>query len=274
MIKKNLGVFKLIINLCIFWFINYILNNDKKKGRLICKEKFQVIVDEVLRKYFFNNFQINGTIKKTPNKIDLIMTNHISTIDFLIIITILYKFNIPNYYFVFKESIVKIPVLGPLMSDDIRLTRSWDKDQELILNQLKNIDYGTLVIYPEGTRYDNRKHKDALKFCYENKLPLYNYTLAPKAKGTHSIFEILSKNNKLGKIYDMTLIIPKYINKNMYLSSIFGFKELGDIQVFVKEVKFTNDELNYEKFKKKLFNIWLSKNILFDLYLKKNKYLL
>jgi 1-acyl-sn-glycerol-3-phosphate acyltransferase len=269
MIKKNYGILKIVFYLCFYYTVSYVFKSDKYNGRLIVKEKWQRCVNDVLRKYFFNNINVTGEMKKSDdNKIDLLVANHISTIDFLIIIVILCQFNIPNYYFVFKDSLIKIPIFGSLISDDIRITRNWENDEGLISDQLKNIKNGTIIIYPEGTRYDNKKHKQSMEYCIQNKLPIYNYTLAPKAKGLHCMFSILSNSNRLGKIYDLTLIMPKYINKTMYLTKLLGASEIGDLEVYIRELLFNKYDLNYESFKKTLYKHWLSKNILIDLYLK------
>ena len=269
MIKKNYGILKIVFYLCFYYTVSYVFKSDKYNARLLVKEKWQHCVSNVLRKYFFNNVKVTGDMKKSDNnKIDLLVANHISTFDFLIIIVILCQFNISNYYFVFKDSIIKIPIVGSLLSDDIRLTRNWENYQGLIIDQLKNIKNGTIIIYPEGTRYDNKKHKKSMEFCVQNKLPIYNYTLAPKAKGLHCMFSILLNSSRLGNMYDLTLIMPKYINKTMYLSNLLGSSEIGDLEVYIRKLSFNKHDLNYENFKKTLYKHWLYKNMIFDLYYK------
>ena len=230
--------------------------------RLLAKEKWQKKVNDVINNYFFNKVNIKGSMSQT-DKINLILSNHISVLDFLIIISALNHFGISEYYFVFKESILKIPIFGGILQDDIRISRNWETDQDLIINQVNNINHGTIIIFPEGTRFSLSKHKKSLKFCYDNKIPFYNYTLAPKAKGLHCLVNILKENNKLGHIYDFTIVMPKFINKDIKISDLLGSEKFGDLYLKINEIEFNNCS-DYNEFKKQLFSIWLYKNIFFD----------
>lgn len=265
MLKKQIAIFNMIFYVFIIWIFYYRFNKDKKGGRLLAKGRWQEVASSNI-KNIFNEFNINGNIKKT-NKINLIISNHISEIDILIIVVVLNHFNIKDWYFVFKDSLLKIPIFGSLCYDDIRLTRNWEKDQELLEMQLKNIKKGTIIIYPEGTRYTNKKHKNTLDFCYQNKLPIYNYTLAPKTRGFHSMYKILKENNTLGNIYDLTLIMPKFINRNI---NPLNFESFGSVHIFIEELQLDNNDLNYENLKRKLYLLWLNKNIIFDKFTKKH----
>jgi len=259
MLKKQIAIFNIISYILIIWVFYYRFNKDKSGGILLAKRRWQDIISNNI-KNIFDKFIINGDIKKN-NKVNLLISNHISGIDIIIIIAILNHFNIRDWYFVLKDSLVKIPIFGSLLQDDIKLTRNWEQDQKLLETQLKRINKGTIIIYPEGTRYTNEKHKKTLDFCYQNKLPIYNYTLAPKARGFHSMYKILKENNTLGNIYDLTLIMPKFINRNI---NPFNFESFGNIHIFIEEMKLDNSDLNYENLKRRLYLLWLKKNILFD----------
>jgi len=150
------------------------------------------------------------------------------------------------------------------LKEDISINRNWDQDKENIKEQLKKINNGYIIIYPEGTRYSKKKHKESLNFSYINKLPFFNYTLTPKVRGTHLIFSSLLEQNKLGDVYDMTIIFPKYINKELYLKKIINDSNLGDLFIFFKKIHFNKKEIDYELFKKKIFTIWFDKNIIID----------
>ena len=80
------------------------------------------------------------------------------------------------------------------------------------------------------------------------------------------MYKILKENNTLGNIYNLTLAVPKFINRNM---SFFDFETFGDIYVYIEKVYFNENDLNYENFKNKLFFIWLNKNLLIDKLTKK-----
>ena len=262
--KKIYGIFSIVLNLCFYWCSVYIFSNDKSKARLEVKSRWQNKVSRIIRRYFFNKIEINGIIEENNRSIDVIIANHISTIDFIIIITILHNFRISDYYFVLKDSLVKIPVFGDLIGDDIHLTRNWENDKELIIKQIKKINSGKILIYPEGTRYDRKKHRKSKQFCVENKLPIYNYTLAPRVKGLHSIISLLKSENRLGKLYDLTLILPKFINKDLYGKRLISSEDMGKMYVNIREIYIIDENLDYEEFKKQIYYIWLEKNIIID----------
>lgn len=269
MIKKSYGIFSIVLNLCFYWCSIYLFSKDKTKARLEVKSRWQNKVNSIIQNYFIDNIIINEHIKsENTNNIDVIISNHISTIDFIIIITVLHNMNIKDYYFVMKSSLVKVPVLGDLIGDDIHLTRNWNLDKDLIIDQIKKIKYGKIFIYPEGTRYDKKKHRESKRFCFENKLPIYNYTLAPRVKGLHSIISLLKSENRFGNLYDLTLILPRFINKGLYTRKLLSTKEIGDLHVIIKKVEINNDDLDYDIFKNKLYMIWLNKNIIMDKYKK------
>ena len=269
MIKKFYAVLVIVFNLFYLLIPCYYLAKDKKKGILSMKNKVQIATDNVISNYLFNKINIEGVMKKSePNKINLLIANHISIIDFMLIVNILYKNGINDYYFVFKDSILKIPMIGSGIKFDIHLSRNWETDQHLIKDQLKTIESGTILIYPEGTRYTNKKHKDSINFCIENKLPIYNYTLTPRAKGLHYFYKILQEEKRLDSIYDITLIVPKYIKKELGLKQILLDYNLGYLDVIISKLNFTKEDLDYEKFKKKLYYYWLIKNVQFENKLK------
>ena len=252
------------------WLLNIAFSKDKKRGRQSVKKFIGKKVNDIVDNYYVNKMNISGSINKTEkNKIDILFSNHNSTIDFLILTSLIYKFNIPNYYFIFKESIGRIPIIGSCMMDDIKLKRNWDEDKDSILDQLKNIESGIIIIYPEGTRYSKKKHKESRKFCMKNKLPLFNYTLAPRIKGSHLIINALKETNKLGNIYDVTLTFNNFIKQELYLTKIFRLNTLGPLTVNIKKINFTDSDLEYDKFKYKMFELWLAKNNFIDKIYKK-----
>ena len=82
------------------------------------------------------------------------------------------------------------------------------------------------------------------------------------------MINLLNDQNKLGNIYDLTIILPKFINKDFYLKKLFNSEKLGDMYVKIREIQFIKNISNYEEFKDKLFLIWLEKNFIIDKYLR------
>jgi 1-acyl-sn-glycerol-3-phosphate acyltransferase len=265
MVKKIFGMIQFLIAVIYTWLLNVAFVKDKKNGRISIKKFMAKKVNDIVDNYYVNKMNLTGKMDKPEkNKIDILFSNHNSTIDFLILTSLIYKFDIPNYYFIFKESIGRIPIIGSCMIDDIKLKRNWDEDKDSILDQLNNIESGIIIIYPEGTRYDKKKHKESRKFCKKNKLPIFNYTLAPRVKGSHLIINALKETNRLGNIYDITLTFDNFIKQELYLTKIFRLNDLGPLTVNIKKINFNKNDLDYEKFKEKMFKLWLVKNNFID----------
>ncbi|KNC70418.1 hypothetical protein SARC_17053, partial [Sphaeroforma arctica JP610] len=45
-----------------------------------------------------------------------------------------------------------------------------------------------IVLFPEGTRYTEKKHAESQKFCEEKGLPLFNHLLHPRPKVRTLVF--------------------------------------------------------------------------------------
>ena len=112
MLKKQIAIFNIISYILIIWVFYYRFNKDKSGGILLAKRRWQDIISNNI-KNIFDKFIINGDIKKN-NKVNLLISNHISGIDIIIIIAILNHFNIRDWYFVLKDSLVKIPIFFSL----------------------------------------------------------------------------------------------------------------------------------------------------------------
>ena len=273
--KKFLGVLQYFISCTYFWLLYIRFSKNKKAGRLELKRNILIKIVYLVENYILdkNKIFIKGSMEKSEenNKIDILLANHNSTIDFMFIGYICKKNNINNIYFIIKDSITKIPVIGDCLRDDISLKRNWEEDKENLINQLNEIESGMIIIYPEGTRFDIDKYKKSKKFCYDNKLPILNYTLTPRVKGTHAICKTLFEKNRLGNIYDTTLYFKDHSKTNLYLSRIFTMSDLGELDINIKKFGFSEEDLDYEIFKNKMYDLWFKKNLYIDTLLPKKK---
>ena len=213
---------------------------------------------------------INNLINENINLIDIIICNHISAVDIPILITYLKQFNIDSYNFVLKNQIVYTPGLGLIMysNTDIKVNRNWNEDKKTIGKQLDKINNNkkqVIIIFPEGTRLNDKKLKVGQQFSINNKLPVFKNLLVPKLKGLQSIITNLKKTNKLGKIWDTTLIISKYTGKTVHLLDLFG-KSIDDIFMEWKQVQLPNNYTNNDIFKNWLFDLWIDKDKLIQNY--------
>ena len=238
--------------------------------KTIAQSFFTMILD----KGFKTNFKLGETgqdIKKLINentdKIDIIICNHTSTLDFLLIMSYLQEFDIQSYNFVFKNEITYTPGFGFVMyaSPDIKLNRNWEQDKETLGKQLDKLKPNgkkqVILIFPEGTRLTEKKLKEGQEYSKSNNLPVFENLMVPKSKGLWFIVNHLNQSNKLGRIWDTTLIFPNYIQKSINASDIFG-KSIGDVKTVWREIELDENFHQQEGFKNWLINLWITKDSL------------
>ena len=211
------------------------------------------------------------TINENPNLIDVLFCNHVSTLDFLFVVAYLQHFKIDSYNFVLKKQIIYYPCVGFVMyaDSDIKLNRNWNQDKTIINKQLDDIKLTNtkqiILIFPEGTRLTSEKLIAAQKFSKENNLPIFNNLQVPKTKGLWSIVSHLKKTNRLGKIWDITLVMPQYIRKSAYITDILG-KPIGSVYGIIRHVKLPDDVYDLDIFRKWLLEIWQEKDNFIQTY--------
>ena len=69
----------------------------------------------------------------------------------------------------------------------------------------------------------------------------------------------LNKTNRLGRVWDLTLAIPKFLGKSAYVNEVIG-KPIGPIYGMMRELKFDFDTQDLELFKSWLFKNWTTKD--------------
>jgi len=222
-----------------------------------------------LSTYIINNFDIDIYLSNNykninfnnDNLVNIIVCNHKSSIDFIILLTIFEILNIDQINFVVKKSINFIPGLGLIVysNTDIKLDRKWETDQINLDKQLDKINNGYIIIYPEGTRYNNEKFISGNKYSEDNNLPIYNNLLVPKSKGLNYIINYLKNNNKLGKIYDFTLIFPEFLNESIYITDLLK-KSIKSIYCNIRELQIDDLYLDQTSFKQYLLKEWKNKD--------------
>jgi 1-acyl-sn-glycerol-3-phosphate acyltransferase len=224
----------------------FLIINQEKMFVETLKKSFQVLTSFVLKYGFGINLKCNMNITQTKNKVDILIANHIATIDSFILLSMLEHMNISNFIMIGKKDLIYTPGVGLIFmfGDHIKLARNWEEDKNTIDKQLENIKEGIIVLFPEGTRYTEEKFKEGQEFSRKNNLPVYDNLLVPKSKGFQAIYNNLKNKNKLGNIYDSTIILE---NKNL-------------IDLFKKDstnVHLINRILNKEELENKDFKSWL-----------------
>ena len=248
-----------------------ILQNDFLKQ--IPKQILQTYLACALETFFDLTFYLDSKsevinkIHENPDKIDIIVSNHMSTIDFLLITCFLNCLNINSYDFVLREGLLDYPGFGLLIyaNKDIKVKRKWDEDKDIINKQVNNIkpnniNKTVIIIFSEGTRITSDKLEDGQQFSKDNNLPVYNNLMVPKTKGVWAIINNLSKRNILGRIWCSSLIMPEFLGKACYMEDLTSKGSIGNIFILMREMKLTNDFENHELFKKWFLNEWAIKD--------------
>ena len=245
-----------------------LLIQQENKINPIIKTVFQSLVVSVIKFGFLknNNIYITNELQQTKGKVDILMCNHIGSIDMLLIIAILKSFGINNWIAIAKSDLMYFAGFGLQFAsgDHIKLDRDWKEDQLSICNQLDKLTEGTLVIFPEGTRFEPEKLKEGQQYSKDNSYPIYNHTLVPKAKGLHAVINHLQKSNKLGSVTDMSIVLKNFFHEKAYMNDLFK-KDTGDIFVITRELKVQILE-DQTEFKNWLLNEWKKKDDLIDMH--------
>jgi len=217
---------------------------------------------------------IKEIINDNPDKIDILISNHLSTLDHFLLKFYFEYIGIESFNYSFaKSSFYYIPGIGLVCysGTDIKFCRNWEEDKNILAEQIDKIETGTkkqlITIFPEGSRLTPKKLKDGQNFSRLNNFPVYNNLLVPKSKGLWFIINHLNKTNRLGKVWDLTLAIPKFMKKSFYLDDIIG-KSIGPVYGMIKEIKIDFDTQNPELFKSWLLEKWKNKDELLKNYKK------
>ncbi len=209
----------------------------------------------------------NSSINISNNdKVDIVISNHINTLDFCIYLSLIREFDSREIYLIVKKELVLLPGLGSILTagNDIKLNRKLDEDQENIINSVKKIKNGIIIIMPEGTRFTEEKKIKSQQYSKENNLPVFNNTLYPKMKGLYIVCNALHNDNKLGNIIDMTCMVENFKNKTAYMNNLLN-KKLGNSFANITSYNVQSESLkDYELFKKWFLIQWERKDKLLD----------
>ena len=201
----------------------------------------------------------------------LILMNHHTELDWLYAWTMGDRMSVLGNCRAFaKDSLKYIPIVGWAwaLSDMIFLKRDWETDKLRMMDSInKLLDYPSptwILLFPEGTRFNEQKHLESVKFAEKSGLPVLRHHLTPRTKG----FSFIVKNvdrSKLKTIYDVTMC-PERDGYPFNLNSILtGNPTICNI--FIKRIPIENVSKDLDESAKWLQNHFKEKDDL------KNKYL-
>jgi len=275
----------------IFWILSYsysILTPSLLLGLTnnlnLVKQLSQTLISNILINGFNYDILINtkndiNLMNSNPDLIDILICNHVSSMDFLIILTFLQSININNFNFVLKKEIEYIPGFGLIMyaNSDIKLNRDWNLDKINLEKQVDNIINNNInkkqviLIFPEGTRLTTKKLLDGQQYSMKNNLNIFNNLLVPKSKGLWFLINALKNKNKLGNIWDITIAIPNILNKTSKSNGIIEGIKYKNIYLNITLINLLEEYKNQDKIKEWLLNLWINKDNYLDNY-KENVY--
>eukprot|EP00960_Hanusia_phi_P028364 747364-Hanusia_phi.AAC.3 len=146
----------------------------------------------------------------------LILCNHVSAVDVLVIFFVASKFGkTGNLRFFAKKELIFVPIFGlaAYFLNFVFLERNWIKDMTRIKKNLLRVVGSSkrrlfwLVIFPEGTRIDNTKLKKSQEFAISRNLQPLKHLLIPRVKGPSMSIDILKE--EIDAILDLTIAYDK-----------------------------------------------------------------
>ena len=258
---------------CMLIFFSYLCNKHRTHAKKL-REKGHFIFKLVTEKVFLVKtyttptsefLSVNNNRNGEKEKLNVILMNHISTVDFIILLDYLYDQNITNFHFVLKKEIKYIPGIGQLMAfgENIIVERNWQYDQKTITRELDKIpNGGVLILFPEGTRMSCQKLEQAQKYCFQNNLPIMDNMLVPKFHGAWSILNYLKAQYRLGNVYDFTVHADNFQDrdkKDMFLPDIL-MSGIGPVGFHIRKLDPKEIKTDYEEFKMWLLEKWREKD--------------
>mmetsp|Transcript_23479 Transcript_23479/g.44730 ORF Transcript_23479/g.44730 Transcript_23479/m.44730 type:complete len:376 (+) Transcript_23479:135-1262(+) len=189
---------------------------------------FSHIVTFVFGNYWFSTLfvleQLNGTKIRVHGEIPkmrdavLVVCNHKCDLDYCYLWSVLARVEGPRltglFKAVLKSAIKVVPVFswGMKACGFLYLSRSWDIDRSHIKRWAQAMSRDKipmwLVLYPEGTRYTDRRKASSDKYAKERSMPCYeSELLLPRTKGLVSL--VRSLDGYLDTVLDMTIAYVK-----------------------------------------------------------------
>ncbi|ESO02459.1 hypothetical protein HELRODRAFT_66433 [Helobdella robusta] len=155
-------------------------------------------------------------LKYIGNEHTIVIMNHKYDIDWLMSWILSERFKMLGGTKIYgKSSLRLVPLLGWawFFAESIFLKRNWEKDRQIIardLNYIKDFPdkyWFTLLLFCEGTRFTESKHKLSMEFAAKHNLPILKHHLSPRTKGfTLSMYGL---KEKVPAVLDLTIAFAK-----------------------------------------------------------------
>lgn len=188
-------------------FIGTVIRPFSKKYSILLGTVLCYLCWSILDLFF--RLTVNLKAPKIPKGNYFVISNHISSTDFMTINSI-NKHNFKDAKYIVKHTLWFVPILyqGFLLAKFLILKRNFESDRELIEKYLEvssalNLPMW-LVIFCEGHRYTSQLAAESAAFCQSRKIQPCKNVLFPRYKGFETIMRKLPQTH-IRKILDITI---------------------------------------------------------------------
>lgn len=157
-----------------------------------------------------------------------------------------------------------------LFTESIFIHRKWDTDKKLLVESLDKILDGypnghffNILMFCEGTRFTEKKHKESMIVAKEKGLHELKHHLLPRTKG----FSLLAKGapGRIGAIYDLNVGIEHTNGVKPDLVAIKNGLPLK-ASIYVRRIPFTDVPQDDEGSAKFLHKFYQEKDMIYDVF--------
>ncbi|XP_021534933.1 1-acyl-sn-glycerol-3-phosphate acyltransferase gamma isoform X3 [Neomonachus schauinslandi] len=180
-------------------------------------------------------FTDQATVDRFGKEHVVIILNHNFEIDFLCGWTMCERFGVLGSSKVLaKRELLYVPLIGWTwyFLEIVFCKRKWEEDQDTVIEGLKRLsdypEYMWFLLYCEGTRFTEKKHRVSMEVAISKGLPVLKYHLLPRTRGFTTAVQCL--RGTVAAVYDVTLNFRGNKNPSL-LGILYGKKYEADMCV-------------------------------------------
>lgn len=180
-------------------------------------------------------FTDQATIDKFGKEHVIIILNHNHEIDFLCGWTMCERFGVLGSSKVLaKKELLYVPLIGWTwyFLEIVFCKRKWEEDRDTVIEGLRRLadypEYMWFLLYCEGTRFTEKKHRISMEVAESKGLPKLKHHLLPRTKGFTTAVHYL--RGTVSAVYDVTLNFRENKNPSL-LGILYGKKYYADMCV-------------------------------------------
>eukprot|EP00074_Homo_sapiens_P072788 XP_011527965.1 1-acyl-sn-glycerol-3-phosphate acyltransferase gamma isoform X5 [Homo sapiens] len=180
-------------------------------------------------------FTDQATVERFGKEHAVIILNHNFEIDFLCGWTMCERFGVLGSSKVLaKKELLYVPLIGWTwyFLEIVFCKRKWEEDRDTVVEGLRRLsdypEYMWFLLYCEGTRFTETKHRVSMEVAAAKGLPVLKYHLLPRTKGFTTAVKCL--RGTVAAVYDVTLNFRGNKNPSL-LGILYGKKYEADMCV-------------------------------------------